>query len=435
MLELKNDDAFPSGNGVAEVGIMTRSSSIFWIGTSNAEIVRARSLLRALTQPGVLDELGFLVLVGAISDRLYPAVNTIMTRARYLVFIPAIYRNIERRNRTKVRAADSLSRDLQFSLRNALHATNPEARGIIGAEAKRAIARLPSNIYWNALGELGIATSRISEASYLEQLSAGARSRDRIKDDDGASMAPDDESFWDEHFSGDNVLSVDGTFPEGTSFDLTRSEAKQLANRYQSLKPDGEQSLLAYLLEIERGLSNTALDFAYPWAVPHLPAALKRVTDHARRLSLFARGVSLQYHAMLFEKRGSSDPGTESAFVNWWAEASDCLRKWDIADFAKLPCVVKAPRVGDVTFLMNWCDAIRGQRSAKTAFHSENARDCLRIRELAVRGPKARLRSKFHLRTWKEPSGYQIDDVYGLTFRHRVGTQLALDITDGLRRS
>src|SRR4051812_19588807 len=103
---------------------VSSESSIVWLASSSAEIARARTVLRSLSQPGVLDELGFLVLLGAFSDRLYPAINTIMTRPRYLVFLPAIFRYLEEKRVAKNRNADAISRQMQFELRNALVETD-----------------------------------------------------------------------------------------------------------------------------------------------------------------------------------------------------------------------------------------------------------------------------------------------------------------------
>src|SRR3954464_2017785 len=95
-------------------------SGLAWLSSSSAEIARARSVLDALRSPGVIDELGFLMLNGAIADRLYPGVTTPMTRARYLVFIPAVYRHLERLSNVVGRDVDRMARDLQFDLGVAL---------------------------------------------------------------------------------------------------------------------------------------------------------------------------------------------------------------------------------------------------------------------------------------------------------------------------
>ena len=74
---------------------MNRRSGVSWLSSSSAEIARARHVLKSLTLGGTIDELGFLVLQGAFADVFYPAVTTPMTRARYFVFVPAIYRYLE----------------------------------------------------------------------------------------------------------------------------------------------------------------------------------------------------------------------------------------------------------------------------------------------------------------------------------------------------
>ena len=73
---------------------MARKSAVFWLATSSAQIASARHALRELKPTSVLDELGFMVLKAAFANRFYPATNTTMTRARYLVFVPAVYRRL-----------------------------------------------------------------------------------------------------------------------------------------------------------------------------------------------------------------------------------------------------------------------------------------------------------------------------------------------------
>src|SRR5436309_9661059 len=158
---------------------MAIRSGIGWLSSSSAEITRARDVLKALTPGGVIDELGFLVLLGTFADHLYPAVTTPMTRARYLIFIPALYQWLEQSGKAVGKDADRLSRDLQFELLKVLLTNENTA---IGKESGRNIVRTPSEIYWTALASLGIATQRISEASYQRNLSSGAFAAKRWRD-------------------------------------------------------------------------------------------------------------------------------------------------------------------------------------------------------------------------------------------------------------
>jgi hypothetical protein len=380
----------------------------------------------------VLDELGFLVLLGAFSDRLYPAINTIMTRPRYLVFLPAIFRYLEAKRIAKNRNADAISRQMQFELRNALVETDSKDEGIIGLQSGRSLARVPSNIYWNALADLGIARERIPELSYLDRLSNKPTHGDLVKDDDGVVHSGDEDGFWDAAFHSDGVLGRNGEFAKGTSLSLTRVEAAQLRKRYQLLPHDGGDSLLSHLLDLGATSPDAEVEFPFPWDVPRPPAELRRVVEHARRLSLLARGAVIQYEALLFEAKRIPDPGTKDAFVAWWNKSHRVLVDWDLGDFATLPCVVRA-RGGDVTFIKSWRDSIFSSTSASTAYSMPNSRDLLRAREWNMRGGKARLKSRYHLRTWKEPKSYDPAEIYGLRFRHPAATRFAIDITTGLR--
>ena len=152
---------------------MTVIGGVSWLSSSSAEIARARNVLKALTPGGVIDELGFLVLQGAFAEQFYPAVTTPMTRARYLIFVPAIYQYLERSGKAVGKDVDRLSRDLQFDLLQSVR----EEDGAIGKESGRQIVRPPSEIYWNALAVLGLATQRVSEASYQRACRAGRSDR------------------------------------------------------------------------------------------------------------------------------------------------------------------------------------------------------------------------------------------------------------------
>ena len=86
-----------------------------------------------------------------------------MTRARYLILIPALYQWLEQSGKAIGKDVDRLSRDLHFDLLKALLQNESTA---IGKESGRNIVRTPSEIYWTALASLGLATQQISEASY-----------------------------------------------------------------------------------------------------------------------------------------------------------------------------------------------------------------------------------------------------------------------------
>ena len=414
---------------------MFTRSGIFWLAPSTAEIGRAREVLSALRPSGVLDELGFLVLAGAFADRFYPATNTVMTRARYLVFVPAIYRYLEETRKAVGKDAERIARDVQDNLRKVLQEGNE--RGIIGRDAGRDVVRLPANIYWSALADLGIATQRISESTYQDRLSEGSVGRRVIRDDDNAIHPDESESLWDPTVRLSHVLPA-GVFPASTRLVLSKSEATLLRSRYDQVRPDGHVSMLTHLIRLGVRSGIEILDaVGFPWDAPNLPDQLDRIVDHARRLSLFARGVTLQYHRMLIEKRKESDPGAEGAFAEWFDFAQIELSRWPVDEFFALVRAWGAERLRlhDREFFRQWIDRCTALRSATDLLNDREARLIVERRESHARPGKQRLRDKRHLQSWTTPArGYPTDEYYQLDFRHAVGRRFARDIVEGLQR-
>lgn len=406
-------------------------TGIGWLSTSSAEITRARAVLDALRKPGVIDELGFLMLNGAFAERLYPGVTTIMTRARYLIFIPAIYQYLERTRKAVGKDADRLARDLQFELRNALERNETN---FIGKEGGRNLARTPSAIYWSAFGTLGLATRRISEASYQRQLSDGAIGPSRYQDDDDAFHDDEPNSLWTDSLKLAHILP-DGQFPASTSFRLRRAEAAFLASRYANLKSDGQDCLVTVMVSLGQSHGASSLDsIEYPWLIPNVSPQLAPILEHARRLSLAARGATLQYYGMVMDLKRDDGQGVEDAFVEWWKEARRDLSTWDTASFFAQMTLWQAGRGRkDRDFMVSWLSRITSVSTGQAAFVDKQARNIIGAREDHVRPGKQRLRRKEQRENWKLPDGIG-SSPYLMDYRHRVGRQIAQDIVEGLER-
>lgn len=404
------------------------NTGIVWLATSAAEIAAARHALRGLTPAGVLDELGFQVMQGALSDRLYPAVTTIMTRARYLVFVPAMYRYLEDSGKARGRDADHLSRDRQLETCDALLESGQD--GVIGKEARRDLVRVPSNIYWNALGKLGIAREGVSEASYLDRLRSGHHGPKIVRDDDKGAHVDDSEPFWDPHFPCSGILTREGKPAPGLTFRLTRSEARALYDRYSRIEPASQPTLFRHLVSLRREHPTVDLSEAWlPWDVPGLTPALAHAVEHSRLLSLLAFGATLHYHHILLTKRAEPITHVAKGFRLWCELAIPELRRWRMDEAFALLRELGGLRAGDEAFLQGWRDRIVGTGKG---LEDREARDLIVLREKNMRGNKARLRSAFHLKQWRPWSTYATERPYLLGYRHAVGRVLAQDIADGL---
>jgi hypothetical protein len=404
--------------------------ALSWLASSSAEIARARNVLKGLQPTGVIDELGFLVLQGAFADRFYPAVVTPMTRARYLILVPAIYQHLEQSRNAIGKDVDRLARDLQFQLLERVR-TEP---GAIGKDRGRAIIRPPSEVYWSALAVLGLATQRTSLATYQRRISEGAFRRRSVRDDDDAVHPEDVQSLWDPAIRASSLLE-NGEFPDGTTLLLRKAEARLLRERYAALRPSGHRTLITHLVDLAQAQNLTTLEaIDYPWDIPGLPDATAHVVRHARCLSLFARGTTLQYHQMLLERKGLDASGPGDAFVEWWEGAHDALAKWDLEQFFAIVSGWDADKrpVADRAFLRNWVARCAKGRTGKVVLEDTDARAAIAEREDRVRPGKQRLRVKYQLESFQGEANYNARGLYQLDYRHRVGRQFAQDILEGL---
>lgn len=96
------------------------------------------------------DELGIGVVRDAFADTFFPGTSTIQTRARYFLFIPWIYRSLERRGVGSAQIAVE-ARKREAALTQAIVGSE-DSRGVFGKQAGAGLKRLASSVYWQGLG-------------------------------------------------------------------------------------------------------------------------------------------------------------------------------------------------------------------------------------------------------------------------------------------
>ncbi len=415
-----------------------------WFHLSDEETARARDFLRRCNGEDAVDELGFGILRDGFSDQFYPGTSTVMTQPRYLLFIPAIYRSIERTlERRKGAIEDVLrrSREMQDQLRAVLVATCGRGFGVIGISAREP-ERYPSAIYWASLRALGIfRRPGVAEGEYLRSLGSHyeATCSDSNNGDPVAEIAATAPA-WDSNFpyfnKGEPVQDALGRFVEGSGFDLLPEEAAYLADCY--LQPDTkdqrgaglEKSLLASLIERRRKTS-----FAFPWDVK-APSHLEQPVADAKHFSLLARGATLQYYFWLIDARRQHgwdvpDADIEEWFAVWWEEGRPELLDWSEDEFlARRASDVRLARK-DATFVKDWLRHCRGAPTAGSFLRDTATRDLIVERERVCKPRKARLTYPKHLETWnrKLPESKRI---YQLDFRTSIGAVFVQRIVAGL---
>lgn len=135
-------------------------------------------LLNSWAETETLDELGVGTIRDAFSDFFFPGTSTIQTRARYMLFIPWMYRDLEAQKVPSWKVANR-ARSYEGDIIEALVANCPDEDGIIGAQAGRSLRQMPGSIYWTGLASWGIRSFQGLRRAYHQQLD---RFYQRLKD-------------------------------------------------------------------------------------------------------------------------------------------------------------------------------------------------------------------------------------------------------------
>ena len=270
-------------------------STFTWLAHDEAERRRMQEAIELFREQGTLDDLGIGAVRDAFSNLLFPGTSVLHTRARYFLFIPWIYRRLEREG---VRSRDVQARARRYEVRliDALDAGG-ESRGVIGERARAELKQLPSAAYWSGLGVLGFRLFNGTQDQYhrsfdgYRQLVRGAP---RVLDDED----PVDSSYRNWHPTLDQLAAECPDFLEQAKFALTPDEGsfvRELVLRYAS------GSFMAFV-----SASGSPSSVTYPWLHPHLataPGELRRQLALAATFSDVMHGAALLYNLLLAQRR------------------------------------------------------------------------------------------------------------------------------------
>ena len=392
-----------------------------WLDYSEADQRRAREIVRMFSQPESRDELGLGQIRDALSDTLFPGTSVLLTRARYLLFVPWFYREGARLRRQGSQLSswvDTQERRLIGALRN-----GGDSSGLIGGVVGEQVQNLPSTIYWNSLRRFGI----LRHDGTPTQI-AGLRQASRPLDDTTEFVERSD-AVWDPSMPGppEDFFAL-----TSCDFTLTRDEATWLAERIGQAAPD---TLLEFL--VEKG--NRRPDGAqFAWDDNEVNAAMGQVRDavyEARRFAAAMHGAALVYNLLLAERAEelglSQHEGQRDYFTSrldqWRDEIEEHeLREWDLDQLWAL-VARQGKRVSPPTraFVSQWVSLLRGSSGLQLA-GDQTARNVIREREIHQKRGQARLTNDRLMRQWGGASGSG-----RLNFRWPVVARLLNDIADG----
>ena len=368
------------------------NSTFGWLDSSEHERRAVLELVSALNEPGTLDELGIGSIRDTIADTLFPGTSTIQTRARYFLFIPWILQMVEA---SSARSAEERARQLQLQLCDALDKAHGPNAGVIGREARNTLQRWPLSIYWLGLARWGIRRRSGSLASYfatIRQPSSWLLSGRALEEQQVEGRR--DEAADGVRGNWADVPKPPQGFPESATFELTAEEGDFLRERVALTHP---QTYLAHILQTnEDGESSLAIS---PWdhsAAQTAPASVRAWLHDARLFSLVHQGGTLLYDLMLaeaLEDEESIDEFSEDLGVwsEWMAEAEPDLQRWDrTAMWQRLRSENPRLRRRTEEFADRWY-ILAATQPGSSLMGKREARDLIRQREHALKGPRARL--------------------------------------------
>ena len=403
------------------------TSAFGWLDHSEQQRRRMLEIVDQFRDKGVLDELGFGVIRDAFSDRFFPGISTIQTRARYLLFVPWVYRRIEREE-VAVAQIDARARKYQAEIaRSLLRGDETDLLGVIGGQVGEGLVRLPSDIYWNGLRRYRIWRFSGSVSQYFR---TNERTRQPLWSDDGELVEQVLVRDWDPGLPPEPP----GLFT-ATSFALSREEAEYLRER---IVAEVAGTMLALCLDADRRLDPIEV----PWLHPDLPAFPSRVRsdlDHAHRFAIVAWGGVLLYNLMLAEAAEQAllpiAKGRVEQYRNDLAQYAATvedqgllLRQWKMADFWETVVgdghQVRHATRAFVGSLAEWIvDDPRGIAD------NVDARRAIRERELMLKGGLAKLTHRKALEGFGGSAG-----LYPQTYRWPNVKRIVGDIQRGLRQ-
>ena len=392
-----------------------------WLDYSEADQRRARDIVAMFSQAESRDELGLGQIRDALSDALFPGTSVLLTRARYLLFVPWLYREGARRGRQGSQLSswvDTQERLLIGALRR-----GGDSAGLIGGVVGEQVQNLPSTMYWNSLRRFGILRHDGTPAWI-----AGVRQVSRPLDD-ATEFVERSDAVWDPSMPGppENFFAL-----TSCDFALTRDEATWLSERISQAVPD---TLLEFLV----GKGNRRTDIAqFAWDDDEVNAAFGQVRDavnEARRFAVAMHGAALLYNALLAEraeKLGLSQyEGRRDHFTDlldrWREEVEEHgLRHWSLDQLWALVARQGKP-VSPPTraFVTQWVSLVCGP-SGQDLADDQTAQNLIREREIYQKRSQARLTNDRLMLQWGGASGSG-----RLNFRWPVVARLLNDIADG----
>lgn len=400
-------------------------SSLAWVASSDAERRRTLDVIRALSDPTTVDDLGLRRITIALSDLLFPGTTTIQTRARYFLFVPWLYLQLERKS--PLRNPGDRLRALEAQLIDALIRGSEEGEvGIIGIEAGANTQRLPADIYWHGLRAWGV---RLYDGDYHRLLASADLSQSQ-RDDDGAGVPGASTPRWDPA-----LPPAPADLLTSTAMNLNEHEAEYLLHR---ITVSVRNTVLADLAAVEHRLPEVAAAWELPPAIlDQLSPPSREALEQAEMFSLALHGAYLLYNLTLCDEIGDRvDDAREKHAHSWdeWAAELSRRERTLASWFDQLPRFweltastnPRIPSAREADFIARWSRLVATHSTTELRTSAE-ARALVKERERQAKGANGRFFNPSAREAWEGSLG-----TARLTFRWRLVQRLLDDIHGAL---
>jgi hypothetical protein len=371
-------------------------STFGWLDTDSEQRRKMLEVVDLFKEEGTVDELGIGSIRDALANSLFPGTSVLHTRLRYVLLIPWLMQRAAKHTSSSAEMSAEF-RNFEYRLINSLNAGG-EVLGVIGNTARNRLKRMPSGIYWAALGAWNIRTGDFSSDGYFRrqydyrQLSNRTA---RADDPEARELSPD--TGLDAHLP----QPPDGLL-KAVDFTLTPEEEQYLSDL---IATSTKGTMLSWLI---RNRPRNSPD--YVWELDNLgeaPQQLQDLVDHARRFHTAIHGGTLVYNLLLARKSGRDDlvADYEGRLIHWRDElnASAVLDGWSRTEWwATIHRQNQRLRPITMQFVNRWLDLIDAEVDLASSKEADNL---VSTRERQIKGGRARLVNQSALDRWSGGSG------------------------------
>ena len=402
------------------------ASTLTWLDYSERDRRRALDVIDLFREMGTVDELGLGGVGNSYSDLLFPGTSTIQTRACYFLLVPWTLLRLERLGVASKEAAGRARSEELYLSRQLCSGT--DTRGVFGCQARDALKRLPSEVYWGGLGEWGIRRFWGHKWAYFRSLDGFYRrqyqSRGTSGDPEGRTAPP---ANWHP-----NLPDPPSGFPKTSAVALRRQDAEYLRERIQTQQSESLLAVLAGRAAAED------LEADWPWDLAHLPEASPALRDHlcdARHFAVCMQGAALLYNLMLSElrKRDEWQEKYRRRLATWAGEVLElgpALEDWNLDGvWGTVRDQGRSLRYPTRSFVERWVKNLQRAGPAGMA-DNRDARTLVRDRETQLKRGRARFTNRRRLELWGGASGTWL-----MSYRWGSAKRILKDIFAGLARS